>query len=221
MVLSCFDKPFTGKTMPNFIDITGQRFGRWTVIKRGPDTDYKHPRFYCVCDCGTERLVKAQILRNGESSSCGCYDREQKKLMCIERNTTHGMSKTNTYDRWVNLIARCHNKNSSGYHKYGAKDVQVCKRWRESFEAFLEDMGHPPTHKHTLDRINSRGNYEPSNCRWALMKVQQNNRTNNHRIIFNGENLTLQEWSEKTGIPRKTISNRLKRGLSPEDALRP
>lgn len=205
--------------MPSFIDLTGKRFGRWTVIKRGPDTDYQHPRFYCVCDCGTEKLVKAQTIRSGESTSCGCYNKEQKTLMCIARNTTHGESKTNTYDRWVNMISRCHNQKCSTYAKYGAKGTIVCDRWRRSFEDFLADMGHPPTHKHTLDRINTRGNYEPSNCRWVLMKVQQNNRTNNNRILCHGKNMTLQEWSELTGIPRKTITNRLKRGMSPEDAL--
>jgi len=106
------------------------------------------------------------------------------------------------------MLQRCRNPNASGFHKYGAKGTKVCERWT-SFEAFLEDMGEPPTSSLTLDRIDPFGGYEPGNCRWATMKEQQNNRTNNRHITFEGRTQTLQQWADETGLDRKTISTRI------------
>lgn len=189
--------------MPAFIDLTGQKFGRLTVLRRGPDTVYRHPQWHCICECGTERLVKGQGLRNGGTTSCGCYSRERAREVCIARNTTHGQCRrghrTRTYGIWALLG-----------HRHGYKVAPtVCDRWRESFEAFLADMGEPPTPKHTLDRIDNAKGYEPGNCRWATMKEQQNNRTNNRRITHDGETRTLMQWAERTGIARETIARRL------------
>lgn len=194
--------------MPKFIDLTGKKFGRWTVTGRGEDTAYKHPRFWCLCDCGATKLVKAQSLRNGQSKSCGCWNIEVHRQVCIKRNTTHGMSKTRVFDTWVNMRTRCNNPKSTGYHKYGAKGIKVCERW-ESFENFLADMGQPPTPKHTIDRIDSREGYRPENCRWATMKEQQNNRLNNRKIIIDGVTMNLQQWAEKLKISRKTLAKLL------------
>lgn len=118
----------------------------------------------------------------------------------------------------TNMKSRCNNKKCNGYEKYGAKGIRVCIRWN-SFDNFLQDVGLPPTLDHTIDRINPLGHYEPSNCRWATQKTQQNNRTNNHRYEYKGKKLTLVEWADHTGIQRKTIFNRLKLGWSLEKAL--
>lgn len=207
--------------MPAFIDLTGKRFGRLTVIRRHGTTAYKHPTWLCHCSCGNEHVVTGCSLSQGASRSCGCLDRDQKRAMCIERNTTHGLSKTKIYKTWVGIRTRCYNPRSTGYHKYGAKGIRVCKRWRHSFENFLEDMGLPPSHKHTIDRRDNHKDYSPSNCRWATQKEQQNNRTNNVRITYAGKTLGLPEWASRIGLDRNTIRNRLKAGATVAIALSP
>lgn len=195
--------------MPPFIDLTEQRFGRWLVLERGENTSYNHPRWWCMCECGNKKLVKGSILRKGQSKSCGCLNIDIHRQVCIERNTKHNLSKTKVYAVWVNIRQRCNNPNNNGYVKYGAKGITVCERWN-SFDNFLADMGHPPTPKHSIDRIDGTKGYSPDNCRWATQKEQQNNRLNNYVISYKGERFTLMQLSEKLGIGRKSLKKRLK-----------
>jgi hypothetical protein len=105
------------------------------------------------------------------------------------------------------------------YRLYRAKGIKVCERWLV-FRNFLDDMGHKPTPRHTLDRIDCDGNYEPRNCRWATPKEQARNwKHRNRRIEFNGENLLLVEWAERIGIARESLRDRLNSGWSIEKAL--
>lgn len=203
------------------MDLTGQRFGRWTVIDRAPDRRRGYPEWNCVCECGGRKAVRANILRNGSSRSCGCLNREDKRRICLARNTTHGKSGTPTYRSWQSMILRCHSPGATAYPKYGAKGVTVCERWRESFSAFLTDMGERPSLAHTIDREDNSRGYEPGNCRWLTMKGQQNNRTNNNRITLGGETLTLMQWSERLGIDRHTLRNRQRLGWPVEKILSP
>lgn len=197
--------------MPQMIDRTGQRYGRWTVLSRAPDVIPGHATWRCRCDCGNEGDVRGCILARGESRSCGCFNLEVRRRVCRDRST-HGHAKrgkwSRTYRIWTGL----------GHRRY-EKAIPVCDRWRK-FEAFLSDMGECPSDLHTLDRIDNRHGYNPANCRWATMKEQQNNRTNNRRITFKGETLTLMQWAERLGASHKTISHRLdKLGWPLEQAL--
>ena len=196
--------------MPQFVDFSGRRFGRWAVVRRAEDYRRGIPQWLCRCSCGNEGVVRAGILKSGQSRSCGCLNLEIRSRICVERNTTHGMSGSRTHRIWCNIFTRCENKKALSYAKYGAKGVSICAQWR-TFENFLTDMGKCPSPRHTIDRVNPKGNYEPGNCRWATMKQQQNNRSNNRKITFNGRTMTLQQWADKTGIDRKTISGRIDR----------
>lgn len=189
--------------MPAFVDLAGQKYGRLTAIKRVPGPKQQGARWLCQCDCGSTIEVRSNSLRTGITASCGCWMRDRARETCIARNTTHGHSgkkRTRTYRIWGNLCVR--------HHRKCYKNVAICDRWR-SFESFLADMGECPSDKHTLERIDNSKGYEPSNCCWATMKEQQNNRTNNRRIAFNGETLTLMQWSERTGIAPQTLRQRL------------
>lgn len=115
---------------------------------------------------------------------------------------------------------RCYNPKAKHYHRYGGRGISVCERWMSSFTNFKEDMGNRPSPDHSLDRINNDGNYEPSNCRWATKKVQNNNRHDNARIVVDGVEKTITEWSEHYGISRSTIYSRINvLGYDPARAL--
>jgi len=137
-------------------------------------------------------------------------------------NLTHGHARhfrhTKAYSSWHQMKARCQNSNNPGFAEYGGRGITVCERW-QTFENFYADMGEPPPGC-TLDRYpDMNGNYEPSNCRWATVKEQNNNTRGNKRLTFRGETKTLAEWADRLGIKSNTILYRLRRGVSVEDAL--
>ena len=201
--------------MGNFIDLSGQRFGRLMVLKRVENSNRGQSRFLCKCDCGNETIVHALNLKKGSTKSCGCYRQE-----CgVKNNTIHGMTGTLVYKIWRLMIARCEDSKEVSYKNYGGRGITVCKQWRYSFETWYADMGEMPTPKHTLERINNDGNYEPSNCRWATWKEQCNNRRNNHIIEFNGQCKTIAQWSDIIGIPQGTLFARIHAGWTIEKSL--
>lgn len=124
--------------------------------------------------------------------------------------TTHGLSDSSEYKIWQLMKERSFNKNNPGYKNYGARGIIMCKRWLK-FENFYADMGPRPSLKHSIDRINNDKSYSRSNCRWATLKQQANNKRNSRKITFNGETKTLAQWSESTGLLITTIFNRIKR----------
>ncbi len=134
-----------------------------------------------------------------------------------KRRCKHGHYRSPTYYSWLAMWDRCRRSLHEAYHRYGGRGITVCERWR-SFELFLEDMGERPDGM-TLDRINNDGNYEKTNCRWATIKTQMRNRCNNHRLLFNGQNKTIEEWCDLSGIPSTTLRERIRRGWKIEDAL--
>ena len=135
---------------------------------------------------------------------------------CIK--TVHGMCGTPTYTTWLCMIGRCYHPANDAFARYGAKGIVVCDRWKD-FQNFFADMGERPEGQ-TLDRIDSKGNYEPSNCRWATGKEQHRNKSSNRLITAFGRTQCLSAWAEEFGIDKRTLRSRLVRGnTSPEDAL--
>jgi hypothetical protein len=148
------------------IDMTGLRFGRYTVIERA-ETMTGAVHWVCLCDCGTEKVVRGTHLRSGKIVSCGCYSRDM--------NITHAHCGTPEYRAYFNMLKRCFYENDKRYDDYGGRGIKVHGPWLNSFENFLEDMGVRPSKKHSLDRIDVNGNYTPDNCRWATKEVQSRN----------------------------------------------
>lgn len=193
--------------MPAAKDLTGKRVGYLIVQERAGRDRHGNWLWRCLCNCGMITVTRASSLSRRTTLSCGCYNKEQVSKATHKRNLKHGKSKTKVYATWINLH----------YRRYKKKPL-VCKRWR-SFENFLIDMGEPPSKSHSIDRIDNSKGYEPGNCRWATMKEQQNNRTNNRLITFQGRTQTLQQWSDETGLGHKTILYRLHHGWPIEAVL--
>lgn len=128
--------------------------------------------------------------------------------------------KTREQVAWFNMNSRCHNPNTPGFHNYGGRGIKVCERWRKSFPAFIADMGLRPSERHTLDRINNDGDYEPGNCRWATRKTQMRNASTNRIVELDGKQVTLAEAVETRGLKYNTILYRILRGKSAQEAIR-
>jgi len=109
------------------------------------------------------------------------------------------------YRSWRMARARCFNPKNNRYPEYGARGITMCSRWANSFDTFLEDLGDAPSSKHSIERVNNDGNYEPGNCRWATNTEQSRNKTTNVLITHNGQMRTMAEWAEVLGIPYKTM----------------
>lgn len=197
----------------------GVRFGRLTVLGRAPTVKYHNgqaSQAYCRCDCGTERIfpVPNLIKKKEATVSCGCYAAENASRV----QTTHGMTDSPAYRSWLAMRQRCTRPTDIGYHLYGGRGITVCPEWLEGFEAFHRDMGDRPEGT-TLERNDSNGNYEPGNCRWATYLDQANNTSKVNRVTIHGETMSVSVASRKYGISRTQLRNRMRDGMTPEQAV--
>lgn len=194
------------------IDITGKIFGELTVISRGLSTN-NNTYWLCKCSCGKEKEIARTNLRSGDIRSCGCKTSEFLSKALRGKYIIHGQACNNKpspeWRAWFGAFSRCYNKYNPSYKRYGGRGIKVCSRWKESFQNFFDDMGPKPSPKHSLDRVNNNGDYSPDNCRWSSAKEQQNNRSNNRLISFNGKTKTLTAWAEEVGVRRDTLWRRI------------
>lgn len=196
-------------------NIAGLKRDRLMVKKFVGYNPKGHDLWLCECICGNTRISTRYDFNRGGFKSCGCYQREVSR----DRVTTHGKTKTKEFRIWTGMKTRTTNPKCPQYHRYGGRGISICERWMNSFDAFLSDMGTCPSDKHSIDRINNDGNYEPSNCRWSTFIEQCSNRRNNRKITHNGLTLTVSEWARRVGLHRTGLKNRLDKGWSVEAAL--
>ena len=195
----------------NFKDLTGQCFGRLTVIEFV--TMQKSKSIWrCRCECGAIKEVKGNHLKSGETLSCGCLRDEQRSL----RAKTHGHSakRSGEYVVWASMKTRCLNPRHSSFPRYGGRGIKVCDRWMR-FELFLADLGPRPSTSHTLERIDNNKDYEPDNCCWVPRAWQQRNTRNSRLLSFQGTTRPLIEWAEILRINYQTLIARLDRSRWP------
>lgn len=187
--------------MSKFKDITGQRFGRLTVLYRLHNIKGK-TKWFCVCDCGNLKEVTLSDLKKGNTQSCGCLYKDI--------HTKHKKCDTRLYCIFGAVKSRCYNKNNKRYKDYGGRGIAVCDEWKDDFMSFYNWAilnGYKDTL--TIDRIDVNGNYEPSNCRWVTPKQQARNRRSNRNYTINGETHCLKEWCEIVGLNYRTVQYRI------------
>lgn len=189
-------------------DLTGKRFGRLTVIKRGKRNAQLARWWICLCDCGNYCEIRAGQLRNGGTKSCGCYYRRQKGLA-----NYHPLKAI-----YYSMLHRCHSPSNTNYKRYGGRGITVCDFWRQSMENFINDMGERPS-GYQLERIDNNKGYFKENCRWATIEEQSNNKSTNKFIEYDGIALTYQQWAKKIGISKSGFRKRMKLGWSIEKII--
>lgn len=183
-------------------DLTGQRFGNLVVKEYTKERKHGSVVWDCECVCGKTLKVTSNHLLTGDVKSCGCSSKEMEGL-------TKGwkyVASDPLYTRYNTMKMRCYNSNNPECERYGAIGVTVCDRWLEpdgqGFLNFLEDMGPMPSKKHSVDRINPHGNYEPANCRWATPVQQSWNQKLSKR---NRSGVQGVRWDDKTSTWRVRI----------------
>jgi hypothetical protein len=203
-------------------DLTGQRFGKLTVIEPVGKDKYTNVIWRCKCDCGNYHDTVSRSLINGSCKSCGCLNHGEFRGKAIER---HGCSKERLYRVWTDVLNRCYDKNKGCYKSYGGRGIAVCEEWRNSYMAFREwayATGYDPAKpgkECSLERIDVDGNYCPENCKWITVQEQAWNKRDTVWLDYRGERITLLDASRIGGICQSTIRNRIRTGWSVERAI--
>lgn len=184
------------------IDLTSKTYGYWTVLKPIGPNKHGSIMWLCRCRCGVEKSIDGQSLRKGISLSCRC-----KKLGAkMTRGETRKGKPTPEFSAYHGAKGRCCNANNDKFPDYGGRGIKFLF---ESFEEFLAEVGRRPSPKHTLNRINNDGHYEPGNVEWADATTQSRNRRNNISITANGKTQTMIDWSAESGLKFETIVSRI------------
>jgi hypothetical protein len=194
-------------------NMVGVNFNGCLVIEREGVSKDKKATWKCRCYCGKIFTTSGKTIRSGYVKSCGCL----KTKVIVEvgkKNKTHGETKTRLYDIWRGMKKRCHKETDSRYKNYGAKGIKVCDEWFLDYEAFRNwSLENGYSENLTIDRIDNKEGYKPSNCRWVDWKTQARNRTNNVLVMFEGEKVTLSQVAEIVGLSREAIWYRHKKGI--------
>lgn len=170
------------------------KYKKLLVLEKDKEYIGRNSKYICQCDCGNRISCFGFSLKNGNTNSCGCYNKEII--------TKHGMYGKPEYSAYTQMKQRCYNIKHKRYKNYGERGINVCDRWIESFKNFIEDMGKRPSKNHSLDRIDINGNYEPNNCRWATDYEQRANKQNTVMYEINGVKLHSSGWAKKLKIDK-------------------
>jgi hypothetical protein len=181
----------------------GDVFGRLTVSGE-PYKNKNNIHAPCLCVCGTSIVAQQPALRSGNTTSCGCF----RKEVTAARSITHGMSCTKVYRLWSDMVQRVTNPNTSNYSFYGGRGIKLEPRW-VLFDAFFSDMGDMPSADHSIERLDSNGDYNKDNCVWATTEEQNNNRRSSVRYPYLGQNYTVKELAVMAGTTEGAMLHRL------------
>jgi|SRR5665213_2818724 len=190
------------------------KYGRLTILSLLPPMG-GGTKALCRCDCGAEGVFNVRNMMSGNTLSCGCLKRE----LDLIRRKTHGMSKTPEYETWCHIKKRCLNPDDQDFKDYGGRGITICDRWRDSFEAFLSDVGRRPD-GYSIERENVDGNYEPGNVCWIPKSKQNLNKRTTHWVEFQGKQIPLTVFCRlSSAVSSHAVKSRIYAGWEPQKAL--
>ena len=196
--------------MAHKIDLTGNRYGRLTVLQEDGKTNHGDLRWLCKCDCGNIKTITGSKLKRGWTKSCGCIQKEW-----ASRNmSTHKMSNTTLYNVWLRIKSRCYYPKNNRYHRYGGRGIKMCPEWLDFTNFYNWSMNNGYKEGLTIERIDIDKDYEPSNCCWIPLEEQARNKSNTVWRTYQSRRMCMAQFSRETGISINVIRNRLKKGLS-------
>ena len=207
--------------MAKFDDLTGRVFGRLTACEFLGRKNHSS-LWKCRCECGTITETTRTALVGGTAKSCGCYRADRMAKLQYKHGQCGGVKRTNRppeYKAWIGVKQRCTNPNNKDWWRYGAQGIKIAPEWVSDFNAFFEYIGPRPSARHSVDRIDSTGDYAPGNVRWADWHEQANNRKNNRLVCWNGRMLTMKQAAAEAGMPYKSIKGRVQNGWDVMKAL--
>lgn len=204
-------------------DITGEKYGKLTVLGRDYTKGTKMAYWVCECDCGEIISARGTRLKDGTTNSCGC-DKNRYTNYNVSKRTSNlytrtQLSETRLYKIWQGMKERCYNPKDDKYKYYGAKGIKVCDEWQNAYSFIAWAIENGYIKGFTIDRIDPNKDYSPSNCRWANNFTQSNNRTSNKLLTIDGNTLTIAQWCRVYDIPESTVRNRLNKGMNAKLAL--
>lgn len=196
--------------MPAKLNLLGQTFGRATVVGESTPTSAGRRRVECLCVCGSRFSCEPRSLKSGDTSSCGCLQREAVAASA-KNKAIHGRANTPEYNSWVKLRSRCQNPRDAKYDLYGGRGIAFDPAW-DDFATFFADMGEKPHPDWSIDRIDVDKGYGADNCRWASPLTQARNKQNHRLVEHQGALMPLSEACARAGVNYRSALYRLNRG---------
>lgn len=189
--------------------MTGNRFGKLTVIEFAGYGSSHKTQWLCKCDCGNTIITKGNNLKNGHTQSCGCLAKESKRNAC----KTHGLRNHPLYHTWLNIKDRCSNHNNSHYKYYGGRGINICEEWRNDFKKFYDwAITNGYSQGLSIERIDVNKDYSHDNCTWITMREQARNKTTTIKIEKeDGKFISVSELAKELGMAESSIYGRLQR----------
>lgn len=199
---------------------TGNNYGRLHVVEYYGKNKRKSALWRCICKCGKESIVEGTLLRSGHTKSCGCLQSEITSKNNVKYKTTHGKRNTRLYKIWTGMKDRCLNVNSNNFKNYGARNINICKEWKDDYIQFHNwSISNGYKEGLTIDRIDNDGDYEPNNCRWVSAEKQSRNKRDTIKIRYNNKEYCLAELSRVVEIPESTLRYRYHKGYRGEKLI--
>lgn len=200
-------------------DLTGNVYGKLTVLERAGSDKHRNAVWKCLCECGNIYCINGRSLTTGHTKSCGCSTGE---FISNAKSTTKELARKypRIYNIWCHMRRRCKNPSDNSFARYGGRGICVCEEWDDFLNFLNWALENGYSNELQIDRINNNGNYEPRNCRWTTEYVQSRNKRNNILQSINGETMTLADIAEKYHISRPTLYHRYhSQGLRNEELI--